>query len=83
MIADGGCRGTGLIIPHRCAYGQHELSAGQEEQNVSHHQVRVRVERAFARMKTWKTLRDCRLKGDGAHPVMSGVARLHNLTHAG
>jgi hypothetical protein len=30
-------------------------------------------------MKTWKILRDCRLKGDGVHHAMLGIARLHNL----
>lgn len=34
-------------------------------------------------MKTWKILRDCRLKGDGVHHAMSGIARLHNLALAG
>jgi hypothetical protein len=34
-------------------------------------------------MKTWKILRDCRLKGDGVHNAMLSIARLHNLTHAG
>jgi hypothetical protein len=38
------------------------------------------VEHVFARMKTWKILRDCRLKGDGVHHAMLGIARLHNLT---
>ena len=33
-------------------------------------------------MKTWKIL-DCRLKGDGVHHAMLGIARLHNLTLAG
>ncbi|MFF4181008.1 transposase family protein [Streptomyces sp. NPDC001750] len=42
-----------------------------------------RVEHAFARMKTWKILRDCRLKGDGVRHAMLGIARLHNLTLAG
>ncbi|MFD9437119.1 IS5/IS1182 family transposase, partial [Streptomyces sp. NPDC060002] len=28
-------------------------------------------------------LRDCRLKGDGVHHAMLGIARLHNLTLAG
>ena len=37
----------------------------------------------FARMKTWKILRDCRLKGDGVHHAMLGIARMHNLTLAG
>ncbi len=37
----------------------------------------------LARMKTWKILRDCRLKGDGVHHAMLGIARLHNLALAG
>ncbi|MGV9995294.1 IS5/IS1182 family transposase, partial [Streptomyces sp. NPDC003374] len=36
-----------------------------------------------ARMKSWKILRDCRLKGDGVHHAMLGIARLHNLTLTG
>lgn len=40
--------------------------------------VRARVENTFARMKSWKILRDCRLKGDGVHYAMLGIARLHN-----
>ncbi|MFE1230273.1 transposase [Streptomyces sp. NPDC058745] len=80
VIADGGYRGTGLVIPHRRERGQSELPAWKEDHNASHRQVRARVEHAFARMKTWKILRDCRLKGDGVHHAMSGIARLHNLT---
>ncbi|MEU9397623.1 transposase [Streptomyces sp. NPDC048324] len=83
VIADGGYRGTGLVIPHRREPGQTELSAWKEEHNTSHRKVRARVEHAFARMKTWKILRDCRLKGDGVHHAMLGIARLHNLTLAG
>ncbi|UUY46110.1 transposase family protein [Streptomyces yangpuensis] len=45
-------------------------------------QVRARVEHVFARMKTWKILRDCRLKGDGVHHAMLGIARMHNLALA-
>ncbi|QUW88887.1 MULTISPECIES: transposase family protein [unclassified Streptomyces] len=63
--------------------GQSELEAWKEEHNTSHRKVRARVEHAFARMKTWKILRDCRLKGDGVHHAMLGIARLHNLTLAG
>ncbi|MFF5392910.1 transposase [Streptomyces sp. NPDC013012] len=81
VIADGGYRGTGLVIPHRRAPGQSELSAWKEEHNASHHRIRARVEHAFARMKTWKILRDCRLKGDGVHHAMLGIARLHNVGH--
>jgi hypothetical protein len=83
VIADGGYRGTGLIIPHRREPGQTELPAWKEEHNASHRKVRARVEHVFARMKTWKILRDCRLKGDGVHHAMLGIARLHNLTLTG
>jgi hypothetical protein len=83
VIADGGYRGTGLVIPHRREPGQAELPAWKEEHNRSHRKVRARVEHAFARMKSWKILRDCRLKGDGVHHAMLGIARLHNLALAG
>ncbi|MFA3841762.1 transposase [Streptomyces aureus] len=83
VIADGGYRGTGLVIPHRRAPGQRELEAWKEEHNTSHRKVRARVEHAFARMKTWKILRDCRRKGDGVHHAMLGIARLDNLALAG
>jgi hypothetical protein len=33
-------------------------------------------------MKTWKILRDCRLKGDGVHHAIRDIARSHNLTIA-
>lgn len=49
------------------------------EHNRSHKQVRARVEHAFGRMKAWKILRDCRLKGEGVHHAVLGVAHLHNL----
>ncbi|WP_406423890.1 transposase [Streptomyces sp. NBC_01589] len=83
VIADGGYLGTGLVIPHRREPGQSGLEAWKEEHNTSHRKVRARVEHVFARMKTWKILRDCRLKGDGVHHAMLGVARLHNLALAG
>ncbi|MFJ8057708.1 transposase [Streptomyces sp. NPDC096142] len=81
-IADGGYQGTGLVIPHRRTKGE-ELPAWKEDHNRSHKQVRARVEHTFARMKGWKILRDCRLKGDGVHHAMLGIARLQNLTLAG
>ncbi|MFJ9895397.1 transposase [Streptomyces sp. NPDC091280] len=83
VIADGGYRGTGLVIPHRRERGRTELPAWKEEHNASHRKVRARVEHAFARMKSWKILRDCRLKGTGVHHAMLGIARLHNLALAG
>ncbi|REK91829.1 IS5/IS1182 family transposase [Streptomyces inhibens] len=79
--ADGGYPGTGLVIPHRRPAGG-ELCAWKREHNRSHKQVRARIEHVFARMKTWKILRDCRLKGDGVHHARLGIARLHNLLQA-
>ncbi|MGW2479467.1 transposase [Streptomyces sp. NPDC001571] len=81
-IADGGYPGTGLVMPHRRGKGE-ELPDWKLAHNKSHKQVRARVEHVFARMKTWKILRDCRLKGDGVHHAMLGIARLHNLNLAG
>ena len=60
-----------------------ELPDWKQAHNKSHKQVRARVEHVFARMKTWKILRDCRLKGDGVHHAMLGIARMHNLALAG
>ncbi|MFI5640123.1 transposase [Streptomyces goshikiensis] len=82
-IADGGYPGTGLVIPHRRKRGQAELQDWQEEHSQSDKQVRARVEHIFARMKTWKILRDCRLKEDGVHHAMLGIARMHTLALAG
>ena len=66
--------------PPRKARRTPRLETGTQH---SHEQVRARVEHVFARMKTWKILRDCRLKGDGVHHAMLGIARLHNLNLAG
>ncbi|MET9465943.1 transposase [Streptomyces sp. NPDC006544] len=73
-IADGGYPGTGLLIPHRRDRGQAQLPAWKGEHNKSHKQVRAGVEHVFARMKTWRILRDCRLKGEGVTHAMLGVA---------
>ncbi|WP_443050416.1 transposase [Streptomyces sp. NBC_00286] len=56
-----------------------QLPDWKEEHNRSHKQVRARVEHTFARMKDWKILRDGRLKGDGVHHAILGIARLHEL----
>ncbi len=77
-IADGGYPGTGLLMPHRQAKGQRKLPDCKQEHNRSHKQIRARVEHVFARMKGWKILRDCRLKGDGVHYAMPGITHLHN-----
>ncbi|EFE76459.1 hypothetical protein K7395_15440 [Streptomyces filamentosus] len=78
-----GVPGTGLVIPQRRAKGQAELPDWKREHNRSHKYVRARVEHAFARAKGWKILRACRLKSDGVHHAMLGIARPHNLTPAG
>ena len=51
----------------------------KEEHNRSHKRVRARLAHTFARMKGWKILRGCRLKGDGVPVAMLAIARLHNL----
>lgn len=71
-----------MVIPRRRRKGE-ELPVRKEEYNWSHKQVRARGEHTFARMKGWNILRDCRLKGDGIHHAMLGIARLHNLALAG
>jgi hypothetical protein len=81
-IADGGYPGTGLPMPHRRRKGE-EIPDWKQAHNKSLRQIRARIEHAFARMKTWKILRDCRLKGEGVHHAMSGGAHLHNLALAG
>ncbi|GHI85545.1 hypothetical protein Sxan_29090 [Streptomyces xanthophaeus] len=81
-IAGGGYPGTRLVMPHRRRKGK-DLPDWKQEHNKSHKQVRARVEHVFARMKNWKILRDCRLKGDGVHHAMLGIARMHNLALAG
>ncbi|MFD6294174.1 transposase family protein [Streptomyces sp. NPDC060235] len=81
-IVDGVYQGTGLVIPHRRTKGA-EPPAWKTAHNRSHKQVRARGEHTFARMKGWKILRDCRLKGDSVHHSMLGIARLHNLTLTG
>uniref|UniRef100_UPI0008050065 transposase family protein n=1 Tax=unclassified Streptomyces TaxID=2593676 RepID=UPI0008050065 len=67
----------GLVIPHRKRPGR-PLLPGEETDNAAHRKVRARVEHAFARMKHYKILRDCRQRGDGLHYAVQAVATLHN-----
>lgn len=78
-ITDGGYPGTGLVMPHRRCKGE-ELPDWKQAHYKSHKQVRARVEHVFARMKTWKILCDCRLKGAGVHHAMLGIARYTTST---
>lgn len=83
MLAEGGYRGTGLLISHRRQPGQAELPAWQEEHHASYRRVRARVKHVLARMKAWKILRGCCCRGHGVHLAVLGIAHLHNLAWAG
>ncbi|WP_030186450.1 IS5/IS1182 family transposase [Streptomyces capuensis] len=52
-------------------------------ENKVHRKARARVEHALSRLKNWKILRDCRLKGSGVHQAILGIARLHNTALTG
>lgn len=80
VIADGGYQGTRAVIPHRRRAKDEPLVDWKEAHNASHRKVRARIEHTFAKMKVWKVLRDCRLRGDGSGEAMAGIARLYNLT---
>ncbi|MDQ8708404.1 transposase family protein [Streptomyces sp. LHD-70] len=58
------------------------LLPGEEEGNAEHRRVRARVEHAFARMKRYKILRDCRQRGTGLHHAVQAIAHMHNLALA-
>ncbi|WP_078848558.1 transposase family protein [Streptomyces sp. NRRL S-104] len=83
MIADGGYQVAGSSSHTALTPGTTNYLPGKNEDNTSRHKVRARVEHVFARMKTWKILRACRLKGDGVHHAMNGITRLHTCSHAG
>ncbi|WP_420037738.1 transposase family protein [Streptomyces sp. cg28] len=72
-----------FLIPHRKRPGEERLGPRQEAENAVHRRARARVEHALSRLKNWKVLRDCRLKGSGVHQAMLGVARLHNMALSG
>jgi hypothetical protein len=83
VIADGGYPGTRAVIPHRRKAADEPLIDWKEAHNASHRRVRARIEHTFAAMKTWKIMRDYRLRGTGVAQAVAGIARLHNLTLAG
>ncbi|WUU02819.1 transposase family protein [Streptomyces pseudovenezuelae] len=78
VLGDGAYINTGLVVPHRKRPGR-ALLPGEEEDNAEHRKVRARVEHAFARMKHYKVLRDCRRRGNGLHHAVQAVAHMHNL----
>ncbi|MFD7232800.1 transposase family protein [Streptomyces sp. NPDC059881] len=81
VLGDGAYINTGLVVPHRKRPGR-PLLPGEEADNAGHRKVGARVEHAFARMKNYKILRDCRQRGDGLHHAARAVAHMHNLTLA-
>ncbi|MFG3165722.1 transposase family protein [Streptomyces sp. NPDC048200] len=78
VLADGAYTNTGLVVPHRKRPGR-ALLPGEEADHAEHRKVRARVEHAFARMKHYKILRDCRQRGTGLHHAVQAVAHMHNL----
>ncbi|MGW2016814.1 transposase family protein [Streptomyces sp. NPDC001927] len=81
VLGDGAHINTGLVVPHRKHPGR-DLLPGEEDDNAEHRRVRARVEHAFARMKHYKILRDCRQRGTGLHHAVQAVAHMHNLALA-
>lgn len=81
MLADGAYINTGLVVPHRKRLGR-ALLPGEEEDSAEHRKVKARVEHAFARMKHYKILRDCRQRGKGLHHAVQAVAHMYNLALA-
>jgi hypothetical protein len=81
VLGDGAYINTGIVVPHRKRPGR-TLLKGEEEDNAAHRKVRARIEHTFARMKTYKILRDCRQRGDGLHHAVQAVAHMHNLSLA-
>ncbi|XIE79455.1 transposase family protein [Streptomyces sp. SBR177] len=81
VLGDGAYINTALVVPHRKRPGR-ALLPGEEEDNAEHRKVRARVEHAFARMKHYKILRDCRQRGHGLHHAVQAVAHMHNLAMA-
>jgi hypothetical protein len=82
VIADGayiGPRCAGVLIPHRRPRDGADLPDWKQEHNRLHRRVRARIEHAFARMKRWNILRDCRRRGDGVDHAARGIAYMHNL----
>ncbi|GHG63816.1 transposase family protein [Streptomyces griseocarneus] len=78
VLGDGAYINTGLIVPHRKRQGR-PLLPGEEADNAEHRKVRARAEHAFARMKNYKILRDCRQRGDGLHRAVQITAFCNTL----
>ena len=80
-MADGGYQGNHqVIMPYRKSRDGCELPEWKAQLNTVHKRVRARVEHAFAHMKSWNILRNCRRKRDGVYHATRGIALMRNLT---
>jgi hypothetical protein len=84
VLGDGAYINTGLVVPHRKRPGHSSRVRRKTTPSIVRVRVRVRarVEHAFAQMKNYKILRDCRQRGDGLHYAVQAVAHMHNLALA-
>lgn len=70
-MADGGYQGNHrVIMPYRKPRGRERTAAMEKDLNTVHKRIRARVEHAFAHMKSWNILRNCRRKGRSASPLV-------------
>jgi Transposase DDE domain/Helix-turn-helix of DDE superfamily endonuclease len=80
VMADGGYQGNpGVIMPYRKPRDGSVLPEWKQQLNTVHKRVRARIEHAFAHMKSWSILRNCRRKRDGVYHATRGIALMRNL----
>lgn len=81
VMSDGGYQGNpGVIMPYRKRRKTDpDLPDWKEDLNRMHRRVRARIEHAFAQMKCWNILRNCRRKGDAVWHATAAVALMRNL----
>ncbi|MDQ1005732.1 hypothetical protein QFZ82_000216 [Streptomyces sp. V4I23] len=82
VIADGRHQGTWALIPHGKRPGQERLIWRRRRRTRSIAGPEPGWY-TLSRLKNWKVLRDCRLRGKGVHQAMLGLARLDNLALTG
>ena len=71
------------MIPHSREHKDEPLVIWKDDHNVSHCLIRTRVEHIFAKVKAWKVMRDCWLRGEGSAEAMAGIRPPSDLTLAG
>jgi hypothetical protein len=84
VMADGAYRGNPeVIIPYRKPPDGTPFAEWKEQLNAHHRTIRARIEHAFARMKTYKVLRDYRRAARTLTETAAGIAHLHNIALTG